>query len=439
MAWTRNCLALGLALGLVACGDDGDSQPTSGSTSNETADAGTVDDTGMPTGSNPVDCVPGQLDCTCPCIGGTYCVDDICVLGPEINVGENRAVLPGVLVPHEVTVMAEEFSWSQESGPQVEILGAETQNIAVAVPPDMAPGDSIRLRLTASRNGVTLEDFWEVTALAPQYDNALPGINDPAQLGTTEGITIGPMGLYVVSTEGFISLFNENGEFVESYDMGGSPVGANFMGENLIVANAGLGTVQRLNSVSGNITELFAMAGQANYPLVDANNNGEGNVFVSTRLDQSILFYNGETGTASSVFNDPAVVNPNALAFGPEGNTIYVGGVGHVWRVPLLDGGGTGDPEDYLDLGNDGCEVDGLAFDEGNNMWVGCPGLGTLFVAQYSAMGPTQISRAFDGAPGDLSGFVSLRFGGGDFDDLSLYYTNLDGGTVGRLRVGLGR
>jgi sugar lactone lactonase YvrE len=138
--------------------------------------------------------------------------------------------------------------------------------------------------------------------------------------------------------------------------------------------------------------------------------------------------------------NNPALVNPNALARGPEGNMLYVGTVGHVWRIPLVDGGGAGEPQDYLDLGDDTgetYEVDGLIFDEGGNIWVGCPNAGTLYVAHYSAKGPTEISRTFDTAAANLSGFVSLRFGNNDFDERSLYYTNLAEGTVGRLRVGL--
>ncbi len=448
MIWLRQWLTISLGLGLTACvgGDDGGpSQETEGPATS----AGTADTNPADSGSDgPEDCVVGQVGCTCTaedtCIGGSYCIEGECVLGPQINIGESRSVVGGVFVPHEVEVMADEFSWSQESGPPVEILGAETLNIAIAVPADAPPGDVIRLRLEASRNGVTLEEFWEVRVLEAEFENALPGIADPAQLGTTEGLAFGPSGMYVVSTEGFVSLFNDDGEFVESYDVGGTPVGASRRDETLIIANAGLGAVQQLNLVSGNVSVLFdtlaggGPLGAVNFPLPDGGDLDDP-VFVSTRADQTVLRYDG-TGATSVILDDPTLVNPNALTFGPEGNAIYVGTVGHVWRVPLLDGGGTGEPEDYLDLGDDTgitYEVDGLAFDEGNNLWVGCPNAQTLFVAHYSVMGPATVSRRFEAPAAGLSGFVNLRFGGGDFDDVSLYYTNLGDGTVGRLRVGL--
>jgi len=161
-------------------------------------------------------------------------------------------------------------------------------------------------------------------------------------------------------------------------------------------------------------------------------------VFVSTRLDQRVLRYDAELGSAS-LFIENLGENPNALAFGPEGNMIYVGTVGHVWRVPLLEGGVAGEPEDYLDLGDDmgiTYEVDGLVFDEGNNLWVGCPNASSLFVAHYSAQGPAEVARSWVEV-GGVSRFVNLRFGEGDFGQSMLYWTNLGDGSVGRSRVGL--
>jgi len=416
------------------------SSPSTGGP-DDSADADSDDD-------GPPGCVLGQMGCGCLegiCQGGLHCVEDACVLGPQIDIGDDRAVVGGVVVPHEVEVMADSFTWSQESGPPVEILGSESLTPAVVVPPDATPGEAIRLRLEASRNGVTLEEIWEVQVIEAAFENALPGIADPTQLGTTEGLAFGPLGMYVVSIEGFVSLFDDDGTFVERFDLGGTPVGANRRDETLIVANAGLGSVQQLNLVSGNISVLFdtlaggGPLGAVNFPLPDGN-DAEDPIFVSTRTDQTVLRYDGMTGMASVVLDDPALVNPNALALGPDGNAIYVGTVGHVWRVPLLDGGGAGEPEDYLDLGDDEgitYEVDGLLFDEGNNLWVGCPNAGTLFVAHYSAMGPTEVSRTFETPAAGLSGFVSPRFGDGGFDEQTLYYTNLGDGTVGRLRVGL--
>lgn len=408
-----------------------------------------MDDTASPDTAGPdTSCVPaGSEGCPClngGCEGALFCVEETCVQGPQIDIGESRAVLAGLLVPHEVEVEADEFAWSQESGPSVEILGGDGLSIGVVVPADTPAGETIALRLDATRNGVTLSEVWEIDVIEAVFENGLPKIADPTQLGTTEGLTFGGLGMYVVSTEGFVSLFGDNGEFVDSYDLGGTPVGADFTDDSVIVANAGLGSVQRIDALTGAISVFFdsvggSPLGAVNFPLADGDD-----LFVSTRLDQTVLYYeggeDGAPGSASVFLDDPGLVNPNALALGPEGNTLYVGTVGHVWRVPLIDGGMAGEPVDYLDLGDDTgvtYEVDGLVFDEGNNLWVGCPNAGTLFVARFAGEAAAEVARTFDSAPGDLSGFVNLSFGRGDFGNEFLYYTNLGSGTVGRLRVGL--
>jgi sugar lactone lactonase YvrE len=221
-----------------------------------------------------------------------------------------------------------------------------------------------------------------------------------------------------------------------------------FNGENLLIANReGTGHIDQLNSVSGTLTTLFdgldggGPLGTVNLPLVQFLNNDDlYDVYVSTRLDQTVLRWSSELGSASVFLQDAGVVNPNALTFGPEGGYLFVGAQGHVWRVPMLDGNVAGPPEDYLVLGDDSditYEVDGLAFDEGANLWVGCPNASTLFVSHYSVMGPAEISRTFVDVGGGVSRFVNLAFGSNDFGEETLYYSNLADGTVGRLRVGL--
>jgi sugar lactone lactonase YvrE len=374
----------------------------------------------------------------------------MCVLGPLIDIDddkENLSVVGGVLVPLSAEVEAEEFTWSQVSGPPVEILGAETLQVAVVVPADAPPGDTVTLRLSATRNGVTLDADATIGILDAVFENALPGISDSAQLGTTEGLAFGPTGMWVVSTEGFVSRFAPDGAFIERYDVPGAPVGADYFEENLFVANRdGTGRIELLSTVSGNLSTLLdaleggGPLGEVNLPLVDRIDDGIYDLYVSTRLGQTVLRYSSETGVANVFLEDMSVVNPNALTFGPEGNAIYVGAQGHVWRVPLTDGGVAGTPEDYLVLGDDTditYEVDGLAFDEGGNLWVGCPNASTLFVSHYAVTAPAEISRTFEAVGGGVSGFVNLAFGRDDFQDDTLYYTNLADGTVGRLRVGL--
>lgn len=445
MAWIRSygIAALGLLIG--GCGDDAAQDTANASTGDAQTDgpapttAVTTDDTVDDSGG----CIEGNAGCAClegTCVGGLFCIEDQCVIGPQVEIDEDRSVLAGLVVPIDAEVMAESFSWSQVSGPTAEILGAMGQEIEVVVPADAAVGEVITLRLTAERNGVSLDTDVNITIIDAVFENFLGGIADPAQLGSTEGLAFGPTGMWVASSEGFVSRFDSKGAFVERYETPGDPVGANFLEEALIVANRGAVAVQQLNSVSGELSVLFDTfdgqpVGTVNYPLPDNN----GNVYVSTRLDQRVLRWDAKLGAATVFLQDAQVINPNAMAFGPEGNAIYIGTVGHVWRVPLIDGGMAGTPEDYLDLGDDTgpLEVDGLTFDEGNNLWVGCPVASTLFVAPYSGKGPTAVARSWvDPAPG-FDGFVNVRFGDDDFDDQTLYWTNLGDSSVGRMHVGL--
>jgi hypothetical protein len=451
--WTRNCLAISLGLAPVACGDDGASGQDT-----EAADTGTSTATPNTDGPDPTDpdgtggCVPGQAGCSClddQCVSGAYCVEELCALGPliEIDTEEEHAVLGGLVVPLEAEVTADEFSWSQVSGPAVEILGAATLQIAVVVPADAPPGEEVVLQLSATRNGVTLTADVPIEILDAVFEDALPTITDPTQLGTTEGLAFGPTDLWVASSEGFVSQFSSDGEFIARHDVPGEPVGMDFNGENLLIANReGTGRIDQLNSASGTLSTLFdalgggGPLGEVNLPLVDDLNDDLYDVYVSTRLGQTVLRWSSELGTADVFLEDMGVINPNALTFGPDGGYLFVGAQGHVWRVPMLDGNVAGTPEDYLVLGDDSditYEVDGLVFDEGSNLWVGCPNASTLFVAHYSAMGPAEISRTFaDVGPG-ISRFVNLSFGRNDFEEDTLYYSNLSDGTVGRLRVGL--
>lgn len=431
----------------VGCGDDGTEQTSSDGTG---PGDGTTSMDPETTTNDPDDsggCIPGSEGCAClnsTCMGSLECVEEVCVIGPQIDAGDDRAVLAGVILPMEAEVDADEFMWSQASGPEVEIRGADGLQVEVVIPPDVPAGETVVLRITATRNGVTAEADVNVNILGDGFEDFLAGIEDPAQLGSTEGLAFDATGMWVVSTEGFVSRFDQDGAFVERYDVGGAPAGAEFLDETLVIANPdGTGMVQGLNSVSGNLGVLFdtyggTPVGSVNFPLPD----NDGNIYVSTRLDQRVLYYDAETASASVLLEDASLVNPNSMTFGPEGNAIYIGTVGHVWRVPLADGGGAGVPEDYLDLGDDTgitYEVDGLAFDEGNNLWVGCPNASTLLLARYSESGPTEVVRSWvDPAPG-ISRFVNLRFGNGDFGRRWLYWTNLGDGSVGRLEVGLQR
>jgi sugar lactone lactonase YvrE len=442
VVWPSRPLALALALVLPACGGDDGGQSTDS--------PGSADSSGGPSpGSQTVDpddsgggCVLGQAACGClegQCVGGTYCVDDVCVLGPEIDVGNDpdRAVVAGVRVPIEAEVMADEHTWSQVSGPPVEILGAETLQIAVSVPADAPPGEVVGLRLSATRNGVTLDADIDIVILAAEFQDALPMISDPEQLGTAEGIAFDATGMWIANAEGFVSRFSGDGAFIQRYEVPGQPAGMYRRDESLFIANReGAGHVDVLNTVGGSVSTLFDGAGLGVSNILADGNNDFYELYVSTGADGTVLRYHSQLDATNTFLDDASVVSPNALAFGPEGNVIYVGAQGHVWRVALTDDGVAGTVEDYVALPDETCDVSGLVFDEGANLWVGCANLSTLYLVHYAVMPPAQLSRTLTGAG---HRFVGLRFGRDDFEDDTLYYTNQGSGTVGRLRVGLGR
>lgn len=438
MVWPHRPLALALALVLPACTDDGEQNSDTTSPGSDGSDSGP---TSGPDTTNPDDsggCIEGQGGCAClegQCIGGTYCVEDMCVLGPEIDIGDNPdfAVVGGVRVPISAEVMADEFSWSQVSGPPVEILGAETLQINVSVPADAPPGEAVKLRLSATRNGVTLDADLDIVILEAAFEDALPMISDPAELGTTEGVVFDATGMWISSSEGFVSRFSADGAFIQRYDVPGQPTGMSRRDESIFIANReGTGHVDVLNSVGGSLSTLFDGAGTGVSNILVDGKDDYYELYVSTGADGTVLRYHSQLDATNTFLSDAGVVGPNALAFGPEGNTMYVGGQGHVWRVALTDDGVAGTVEDYLPLPDDTCDVSGLVFDEGANLWVGCSNTSTLYLAHYAVMPPAELSRTLTGGR-----FVGLSFGRDDFEEDTLYYANQADGTVGRLRVGL--
>lgn len=438
MVWPHRPLALALALVLPACpGDDG--QQTNDPTGSDDTSGGppppTSESADDPSGGT---CIPGQAGCEClegQCMGGTYCVEDLCVLGPQIDVGDDpdRAVVAGVRVPLEAEVMADEYAWSQVSGPPVEILGGETLQIAVSVPADAPAGETVTLRISATRNGVTLDADIDIVILEAELQDALPAISDPEQLATPEGVAFDATGMWISNAEGFVSRFAADGTFIQRYEVPGQPAGMAYRDESLFIANReGAGHVDVLNTVGGSLSTLFDGAGVGVSNILADGNDEYYELYVSTGADGTVLRYHSQLDDTNTFLQDAGVVSPNALAFGPEGGVIYVGSAGHVWRVALTDDGVAGTVEDYATLPDPTCDVSGLVFDEGANLWVGCANLSTLYLLHYAAMPPAEHSRTITGGR-----FAGLRFGRDDFEEDTLYYANQADGTVGRLRVGL--
>lgn len=455
MRWSPLGLVAVLALALAGCGDGGEDGGTEGTTSGPGSTAPST--SGMTTapsddGDETSGCVLGTLGCTClegACSQPNFCVEDVCVLGPDIEIDEPREALAGLAVPLEVEIMADEFSWSQVDGPEVEILGAESPQITVNLPPDLAPGDVITVAVDAVRNTVELQQTTTITILEPVFEDVLPDITDPMEIGTAEGLAFDTSGLlWVVSSEGFVSQLSAEQAFLQRIDVPGMPMGAARHDESILVGNAGNASVVQINSVSGNLSTLFDSVdgGGAIGPVGQlAVSPGSDDVFVSNGTGGQIVRWaqddqDDEIVTTIGFFLE-GLASPGALAFGPEGDAaLYIGVPGHVLRVSVEAGGVAGTPAEYVTLPSDVDDtyaVAGLAFDEGGNLWIACPNAETLFLARYSSVDDVTPIREFAMVGAGISSFVGVTFGRDDFGEDVLYWANPAGATVGRLRTGL--
>lgn len=480
MSWTvRTSLALAVTLCFAGCdsgGGGGDDTDGPASTSGEGSSGDTAPSTTAPSTTGPVDCIAGQETCVCldgGCIGTLQCVHDICVPGPEYDVPDDPIrVIAGLRVPIDAEVLADEFGWTQTGGPEAGLTGADSQSLLVDVPAAASPGDVITLTLNAIRNEVEATVDVTIEIVEPDFREGLPMIEDTEQLGTPMSIAFRGGELWAVSNEGFVSWFDINYDdkleqevatHIGRHDIPGGPIGAR-MGQvperdddidMLLVANAGNQALEAITINGGNLETLS-----------DETVDGDplGPVRHLVRMDGEIYMTNGESGQllvwdpvppesddGGSSGGEPPIppgtrvlldglATPSALITGPEDGFLYLGTVGQVWRVPILEDGSAGDPSLYLDFGDPTDPdqmVDGLAFDRANNLYVGVPLAGRFIVARYAAGEETQPIRNITTAPTEFSDFGGLRFGDGDFGGATLYYGNASG-RVGRVYVGLG-
>lgn len=470
---------MAVALGLPACeasnGDETETD-TPGMTTGEDGSGETTPTTTSPSTTGPVDCIAGQETCVClenNCIGTLECVNDICVPGPEFDVPDDPIrVIAGLRVPIDAEILADEFSWVQTGGPDANVTGIDTQSPLVDVPPGASGGDVLTFTLTAIRNEVEASADVTIEIVEANFEEGLPMIMDPEQLGTPNTVSFRGGQLWAVMEEGFVSWFDlefddkameEFAVHMGRHDIPGAPFGAR-MGQVpdrdddidvLLIANAGNQALESLTINGGNIETLSD-------ETVDSEPLGAVRHLV--RMDDEIYMTNGEGGQllvwdpsppndddGGSTGGDPPIppgtrvllqdlVMPSAVIAGPEDGFLYLGVAGEVLRVPILETGEAGDPSVYLSFGDNtdpNLMVDGLQFDRANNLYVGVPLDDRLVVARYAAGEETEVIRDIDTAAADFSDFGGLRFGDNDFGGGTLYYGNA-GGRVGRVFVGLG-
>lgn len=476
MRCLRFGLVLAATLGFTACEESSEEGggETDGSSSSSSADTGTTNPTTGPSTTGPSDCIAGQETCAClegNCLGTLECVHDVCVPGPEFDVpDEPIRVIAGPRVPLNSEILADSFSWAQTGGPEANVTGLDTQTPLVDVPADAAAGDTLRFTLTAVRNEVERTADVTIEVVAARFEEGLPTIDDPEQLGTPHSVQFRGGELWATMEEGFVSWFDigyddelmqEVAVHIGRNDIPGAPYGSR-VGQVperdddvdvLLLANAGN---QALESMQIN--------GGAIETLSDVTVDGDplGPVRHLVRIDGEIYMTNGEGGQL--LVWDPMppepdpetggeepipagtrvllsdLVMPGAMTEGPEDGYFFVGVAGQVLRIPILDGGVIGEPFVYLDFGDTAdpaMTVDGLVFDRANNLYVGVGGGDRLILARYNGGDALEVTRNMGITATDFSDFQGMRFGDGDFGGATLYYGNASG-RVGRVFVGLG-
>jgi hypothetical protein len=452
-------LAVSACLVLTAsCKDDADAEggadeSSSGETTSPPTTTSTTQSSSTTVDPTTMGCIAGSENCSClegECIGSLYCVDDSCVPGPEFQPDDDeRMALAGLVVPVQIDVIADEFTWSQVSGPTVEWQG-EGNAIQLALPPDAGAGEVVTMRISAIRNSVEATFDYDITVLDDVFEDFLIASGkDTEQVGTSVGLDFDDNGnMWVASSEGFISRFAIDNSFQTRYELESAAAirwGRLYIPDSdddidvLYAAQTAVGAISAYNPINDSWTTItdqledMTPLGALRVVLPE-----DGDLLTIDPATSSIIRFSDDDGISRVLTT--AVVGASALSFGPDANILYVGAPGQVWRVGLLQDGMTAEPELYVEFGDPMDplqEVGGLAFDEGGNLWIGVPGASTAHIAHYVATGATDVVRSFSDVGAGISSFANLRYGNGDFSDSAIYWTNGSDRTVARIETGL--
>jgi len=476
-------LRLGLALAALLCssgceeGSDGEASETDAASGSTTEDSSDSAPTTGPSTSGPMNCIPGQETCVClegGCIGTLECVEDTCVPGPEIDVPNGAIrVIAGPRVPLESEILADSFSWQQTSGPDAQASGLDSQSPLVDVPADAADGAQIVFTLTAVRNQVERTAEVTIEVVGARFEEGLPTIDDPMQLGTPNTVAFRGGELWATMEEGFVSWFDlefdeeaqeEFAVHVGRFDLPGAPFGAR-MGQVpdrdddvdvLLIANAGSEALESMQ-INGGAVETLSDQTVDGEPLGPLRHLVaiDGKIYMTNGAGGQLLVWDpnppepeGGDGTSGGEEPIPAgtrvllseLINPSAIIRGPQDGFFFLGVAGQVLRIPILEDGSIGDPLVYLDFGDPAdplMSAEGMIFDRANNLYVGVPGSDALLLARYNGGEPVEITREIGANEANFSDFGGLSFGDDDFGEGRLYFGNA-AGRVGRIYVGLG-
>jgi len=132
---------------------------------------------------------------------------------------------------------------------------------------------------------------------------------------------------------------------------------------------------------------------------------------------------------------------PNGMAFSPDGSTLFVAqtfpaaGVmtsfdSRVWSLPVTGPGSDPGQVELLASLSPGAANDGMAVDENGMVYVAANVIGMIIRIDPADGSTTTIAQ-------DLPFVASLAFGQGKFSPTSLYATQLFGGNVWEIPVGV--
>ncbi len=165
----------------------------------------------------------------------------------------------------------------------------------------------------------------------------------------------------------------------------------------------------------------------------------DGSLLVSDDFTNEIWEVAPKTGKLTLFTN--SIAYPNGMALSKDGRSLYVAQIfrelrpglrpipcdDRVWKLPLRKGRPAGTPEVLFKTGGVGCN-DGLAMDAKGRLYVAANREGKIWRVEPDNKSSLLIAE---------QSAASIAFGAGEFDRKSIYVTELRGGRILKIPVGV--